>query len=128
MYELLTERCGLQAGTATLEIGPGSGLAMRRLLALGAEPLVAVEPDERLAAYLAERVRADGGSVDVRIGAFEDVELPAAAFDLVASATAFHWLDQRVALAKVGRVLRPGGWLGDLVEQVWRRPRRGPVP
>jgi ubiquinone/menaquinone biosynthesis C-methylase UbiE len=74
---------------------------------------VAVEPDERLAGYLVQRVRAEGGSVDVRVGAFEEVELPAASFDLVVSATAFHWLDQPVALAKVGRVLRPGGWLAN---------------
>ena len=31
VYEILTERCGLRPGAATLEIGPGSGLATRRL-------------------------------------------------------------------------------------------------
>jgi hypothetical protein len=29
------------------------------------------------------------------------------------SATAFHWLDQPIALAKVGRILRRGGWLAN---------------
>src|SRR5207237_10029841 len=52
VYEILTERCGLRPGPATLEIGPGTGLATRRLLALGADPLVAVESAERLAEYL----------------------------------------------------------------------------
>jgi SAM-dependent methyltransferase len=113
VYEILTARCGLRPGTATLEIGPGTGLATRRLLALGADPLVAVEPDERLATYLSERLRAEGRPIDVRVGAFEEVPLDASSFDLVASATAFHWLDQPVALAKVGRVLRPGGWLAN---------------
>jgi SAM-dependent methyltransferase len=113
VYELLTERCGLRPGTATLEIGPGSGLATRRLLALGADPLVAVEPDERFAAYLAEQLRAEGRTIDVRVGAFEEVALEPSSFDLVASATAFHWLDQTVALAKAGWVLRPGGWLAN---------------
>src|SRR5438309_1460157 len=34
VYEILRARCGLRPGAATLEIGPGSGLATRRLLAL----------------------------------------------------------------------------------------------
>jgi SAM-dependent methyltransferase len=96
-----------------LEIGPGSGLATRQLLALGADPLVAVEPDERLATYLSEQLRAEGRAIDLRVAAFEEVALGAASFDLVVSATAFHWLNQPVALAKVGRVLRSGGWLAN---------------
>jgi SAM-dependent methyltransferase len=113
VYEILVARCGLRTGTATLEIGPGSGLATRRLLALGADPLVAVEPDERLAGYLSEQLRAEGHSVDLRVEAFEEAALDASSFDLVVSATAFHWLDQREALAKAGRILRRGGWLAN---------------
>ncbi len=113
VYEILAARCGLRSGTATLEIGPGSGLATRRLLALGADPLVAVEPDERLAAYLSEQLRAEGYAVDLRVAAFEEAALEAASFDLVVSATAFHWLNQGAALAKVGRILRRGGWLAN---------------
>jgi len=113
VYEILTERCGLRPGTATLEIGPGSGLATRRLLALGADPLVAVEPDERLAVYLSEQLRAEDRSIDLRGEAFEEAALDASSFDLVVSATAFHWLNQPVALANVGRILRPGGWLAN---------------
>src|SRR5262245_40359876 len=113
VYEILTKRCGLRPGAATLEIGPGSGLATRRLLALGADPLVAVEPDERLAAYLSERLRAEGHAVELRGEPFEEAALAASSFDLVVSATAFHWLDQPVALAKAARLLRPGGWLAN---------------
>ena len=114
LYALLQERCGLREGTATVEIGPGTGLATRRLLELGARPLVAVEPDERLAAYLRANVKTATGdgrdALEVRAEDFESVELPETSFDLVVSATAFHWLDQAVALAKIGRLLRPGGW------------------
>ena len=113
VYEILTGRCGLRSGVATLEIGPGSGLATRRLLALGADPLVAVETDERLATYLSEQLRAEGHPIDLRVEAFEEAALDASSFDLVVSATAFHWLDQAVALAKVGRILKRGGWLAN---------------
>jgi SAM-dependent methyltransferase len=113
VYEILTSRCGLHPGTATVEIGPGTGLATRRLLALGADPLVAVEPDERLATYLADQLRAEGRPIEVLIEGFEESSLEPASFDLVTSATAFHWLDQPAALAKAGQILRPGGWLAN---------------
>ena len=33
-----------------------------------------------------------------------------ASFDLGLSATAFHWLNEDLALTKVAKLLRPGGW------------------
>ena len=108
VFEVLCERCGLAPGAATFEIGPGTGIATRRLLELGADPLVAVEPDDRLAAFLRESI-ADG-SLRVVISTFEETLLREASFDLGLSATAFHWLDEDLALTKVARLLRPGGW------------------
>jgi len=53
IYQLLEEeRCGLRHGVRVFEIGPGTGLATKRLLDLGANPLLVVEPVERLANYL----------------------------------------------------------------------------
>lgn len=37
-------------------------------------------------------------------------ELREANFDLGLSATAFHWLNEDLALKKVAKLLRPGGW------------------
>jgi SAM-dependent methyltransferase len=108
VFSLLGERCGLGPGTRTFEIGPGTGLATRPLLAAGAAPLVAIEPDERLAATLG--VKTPSEHLRIVNDSFEDAELQDEAFDLGVSATAFHWLDQQPALAKVGRLLRPGGW------------------
>ena len=110
IYELLAERCGLAAGTATFEIGPGPGTATRRLLALGVEPLVAIEPDQRLADYLESWARKESAPVHVHVTTFEEVDLEPASFDLGVCATAFHWVDQERGLAKVARLLRPGGW------------------
>ena len=56
VFDFLRERCGLVPNTVTFEIGAGTGKATRRLLELGANPLVAVEPDERLAAFLRETI------------------------------------------------------------------------
>jgi len=107
VYDVLVERCGLGPGTRVLEIGPGTGQATRRLLDLGADRLVAIEPNASLAAYLIEAL---GDRVDVRVTPLEDTQLPSEAFDVAVAASSFHWVDEAVGLGKVLAALRPGGW------------------
>jgi SAM-dependent methyltransferase len=107
VYEILVARCGLRPGTSVLEIGPGTGQATRRLLQLGAKPLVAVEPDPALAAYLDKSV---GKRLDLHSVPLEDAQLPSRTFDLAVAASSFHWIDEELGLAKVFAALRPGGW------------------
>jgi SAM-dependent methyltransferase len=95
-------------GRDAFEIGAGTGLATRLLLKLGVARLFAIEPDERLAAYL--RQRSPDAALRVVCAPFEDAELPPDSFDLGTAATSFHWLDQRTALAKVAALLKAGGW------------------
>jgi len=108
VYEILVERCGLAAGTRVLEVGPGTGQATRRLLDLGAQPLVALEPDPALAAYLDTTLR---DRIEVVVTALEDAELRAASFDLAVAASSFHWVEEERGLAKLFEALRPGGWI-----------------
>jgi len=109
VYERLQEVCGLASGTWTLEIGAGSGLATRELIALGANPLVAIEPDQALADQLRHVVNSTDARVDVHVASFEEFMLPDHTFDLAVAATSFHWVDPSVGLAKVRSVLRPAG-------------------
>lgn len=108
LYARLVERCGLRPGTRVFEVGAGTGLATRRLLAFGAAPLRAIEPDVRLAAFLRQTIRDSALQIDQ--AAFEDAALPSAHFDLGVAATSFHWLEQGPALAKARAALKPGGW------------------
>jgi SAM-dependent methyltransferase len=110
VYTILVERCGLRPATRVLEIGPGTGKATRPLLELGADPLVAVEPDPALAAYLRESLAPYGERLDLRVESFEQVALEPASFELAAAASAFHWIDPAVGLRKVLHLLRPGAW------------------
>ena len=108
VFDTLKTRCGLQSKISAFEIGAGTGTATQRLLQLGVNPLVAIEPDPRLAEFL--RAHNPAAALRLIVAPFEDAGLDEAQFDLGLSATAFHWLDEGAALAKVGRLLRPGGW------------------
>lgn len=108
VYEVLVSRCGLHPGSGVVEIGPGTGLVTRWLLAQGAT-VVAVEPDAGMATFLASTLSNPGLKV---VGeTFEQAALPSAAFDLAVAATSFHWVDQAAGLPKLGRIVRPGGWV-----------------
>lgn len=108
VFDTLGARCGLRPGVSVLEIGAGTGKATRPLLDARPGRLVAVEPDVRLARFLA----AELCDPVVRIveAEFETADLEPASFDLIVCATAFHWLDEATALARVAGLLRPGGW------------------
>jgi SAM-dependent methyltransferase len=106
VYQVLAERCGLRAAIRILEIGPGTGLVTRHLLAAGAS-VTAVEPDGGLAGYLADTYP----DVEVVAASLEEAVLPAAEFDLAVAATSLHWVDQQIGLNKLGRCVRPGGWV-----------------
>lgn len=108
VYEVLRDRCGLAPGQRVLEIGPGTGRMTRHLLEFGAS-VVAVEPDTMLATYVSEQFR--GRDVEVHTCSFEDYAAAPDSFDLVVSAMSFHWVDQDIGLPKLGRIVRPGGWV-----------------
>jgi SAM-dependent methyltransferase len=105
VYDVLVERCGLGRGTRVLEIGPGTGQATRRLLALGAS-VAGVEPDPELAAYLGEALP----GLEIHNAAIEDARLPEGAFDVAVAASSFHWVDEQSSLRVIHRALRSGGW------------------
>jgi len=106
VFEHLRSACGLGPGSRVLEIGPGAGQATGPLLDAGADVL-AIEVGAAFEAMLTERF--PGRQLEVRLGEFETVDLPAETFDLVVAATSFHWIDPQAGLERVANVLRPGG-------------------
>ena len=93
-----------RAAGVLLDIGCSYGYVLRAMEAAGWST-VGVEPSPGAASYAGEHSR---GSVIC--GLFEDVELQDASFDAVTALYVLeHVADPRAFLAKVLRVLRPGG-------------------
>jgi SAM-dependent methyltransferase len=109
LFEDLAVLAGLTPSSRALEIGCGTGQATSPLARLGCS-VVAVELSPELAAVARGKLR-EFPRVTVDVSAFETWTPPAEPFDLVLSATAFHWVDPATRAGKVADVLRPGGAL-----------------
>jgi SAM-dependent methyltransferase len=96
-----------------VDLGAGTG-ALTRLLIGRADEVVAVEPDDRMRAVLAEAVPA----ARALAGRGEAIPLPNGSADVVMASSSWHWMDTVPTLLEVGRVLVPGGTLA----AVWSGP------
>ncbi|MEV0849433.1 class I SAM-dependent methyltransferase [Streptomyces sp. NPDC049954] len=111
LYEDLAELAGASCGSRVLEVGCGTGQATVPLAGRGCR-ITAVEAGVHMAA-VARRKLAEAGAADVEVvtARFESWPLPPDPFDAVVSATAFHWIDPSVRVARAADALRPGGAL-----------------
>jgi SAM-dependent methyltransferase len=104
----------LPAGAArVVDLGAGTG-ALTRLLVGRVAEVVAVEPDDRMRAVLAEQLP----DAQALRGFGEAIPLPDSSVDAVLASSSWHWMDPVPTLEEVARVLRPGGTLG----AVWSGP------
>ncbi|MBX6390147.1 MAG: methyltransferase domain-containing protein [Frankia sp.] len=94
------------AGADVIEVGAGTGISTRQLLARGAR----VIPLDVAPAMLA-RLRARTPGIPAALADGEALPLRAGVADLVCYAQSWHWVQVPVAAAEAARVLRPGGSL-----------------
>ncbi len=90
-----------------LDLGAGTGKYTDLLLARGLN-VVALDPSRDMLTQLQRRYPA----VRTILGTAERIDLPDTCMDVVTAAQAWHWVDPLAASTEISRVLRPGGVLG----------------
>ncbi|WP_227718755.1 class I SAM-dependent methyltransferase [Micrococcus sp. FDAARGOS_333] len=105
----------LPARPDVVEIGVGTGLFTAQLAERRPASLTAVEPAASMRSVLAAHAP-DG--VRVAEGTAERTHLAGASTDVVVAAQAWHWVDVPAASAEAARVLRPGGRLAAVWNQL----------
>lgn len=108
IVDFVLATAGVGAGSDVLEIGCGTGQLTHSLASCGFR-LTAIDIGASMISA-AQRRLADS-AVSLQVASFEDFAAADASFDLIVSATAFHWIDPEVRFRKPARLLRRGGWL-----------------
>ncbi len=107
LYQEILTYSPITSSSRVLEIGAGTGKATLPILLTGCS-LTAIEPGGNLAKICSEKF-AGFPNFSIITDKFEDVSLPKDTFDLVFSATAFHWIPEELAYPKVFSILKNGG-------------------
>lgn len=106
--EDIIRECQLSRESQVLEIGMGTGIATAALLKSGAS-FVGIEPGENLLRIAREKL-GDQSRVEFFGQTFEAFQTERV-FDVVLSATAFHWLKESDKYQRVAQLLKSGGRL-----------------
>lgn len=109
LFNKLIADTGITTDSTLLEIGPGTGQATLPMAQTGAK-ITGIELGAELTAK-AKRALHKYPNVNIMTGSFEEIGLPPSSFDLIYSATAFHWIDDAYKFTKTAKLLKPHGFL-----------------
>ena len=109
LFERWMRRGIARPGMRALDLATGTGFLARGLAQRGLIVTAFDVAPEMIAAAKALDA-AQGVRIEYGVAKAEDTGLKSASFDLVTTATAWHWFDRPKAAAEVMRLLKPGGW------------------
>lgn len=107
LYQVLFDYISINENSNVVEVGSGGGQATAPMLVTGCR-LSAVEYGEQFSELLKEKFK-EYQNFSVITGKFEDTEFDENVFDLVFSASAFHWVPEKIGYEKVFSMLKSGG-------------------
>lgn len=107
LYRAIFDYIPIGENSDVVEVGSGGGQATAPILKTGCK-LTAVEYGEQFSELLKYKFK-EYPNFSVITGKFEDTELKENAYDLVFSASAFHWIPEKIGYEKVYAILKNGG-------------------
>jgi ubiquinone/menaquinone biosynthesis C-methylase UbiE len=108
IVQCLLATAGIGQGNPVLEVGCGTGQLTSDIACRGFD-LTAIDIGPAMIGVARSHVL--DPAVSFQVSSFEDFAAADSSFDLIVSATAFHWIDPEVRFSKSARLLRPDGWL-----------------
>ncbi len=122
VLDLLRSECRLTSNSVVADVASGTGL-LSELFLENANRVYGVEPNAEMREAGERRLECYDRFTSVA-GSAEETPLEAGSVDFVVVGQAFHWFDLDAARAEFVRVLRPGGW----VALLWNEMREGATP
>lgn len=107
LYKMLFDYIAIDKSSCVVEVGIGGGQATLPILKTGCS-LTAVEFGENFS-KLCQKKFEEYKNFSVITEKFENVSLPNSQYDLVYSASAFHWIPENIGYSKVYDMLKHGG-------------------
>lgn len=107
LYKMLFDYIPVNKSSNVVEIGIGGGQATLPVLKTGCK-LTAVEYGEKFSALCKDKFK-DYPDFNVITNKFENVDFENDAYDLVYSASAFHWIPEGIGYKKVFAMLKKDG-------------------
>lgn len=107
LYRMIFDYSVLNESCRAVEVGIGGGQATLPILRTGCR-LTAVEYGEELSGICREKFK-EYHNFSVITDKFENIDFTDDTYDLVYSASAFHWIPEDIGYAKVFAMLKSGG-------------------
>jgi ubiquinone/menaquinone biosynthesis C-methylase UbiE len=109
LFDDIMDYSGITADKSIIEVGCGTGKATGPFLEKGCN-VTAIELGKNLASYTKRKYK---GYSDLKViqSSFEDYECSDNKFDMLYSATAFHWIPPEIGYKKAYRIIKNGGTL-----------------
>lgn len=109
MYMDIKEFCNISNETQLLEIGTGSGIATKEIAKLKPN-IITIEPGKNLL-EVARKNLSQYPNIEFICDTFENCEFEEKKFDIILSATTFHWLEKENKYYECYKYLKDNGFL-----------------
>ncbi|QAA32248.1 class I SAM-dependent methyltransferase [Clostridium manihotivorum] len=107
LYEDIMQYKQINSSSKVLEVGIGTGQATLPILDKGCS-LTAIELGDKLAEYTKQKF-SKYRNFNIKNIAFQDYQCPPNSYDMIYSASAFHWIPEEIGYTKVYEMLKSGG-------------------
>lgn len=125
LYDDIFDVKEINLSSNVLEVGIGTGQATLPILKTGCS-LTAIELGDQLAEFSKHKFK-DYDKFNVKNFAFQDFECPPNSFDLIFSATAFHWIPEDIGYTKVFDILKSGGVFARFANHPYKDKKRNNI-